>query len=94
MAISDHLNRTAKYKVLISTCDPSQGLIEATGPDGAPRQIALFAVPYGFTWPRVGEYWSIYEENGYWRLGEKFLTPEERAAFQALQPGDTWTGLS
>lgn len=90
MAIRDHFNRTAKYKAVIATCDPSNGLIEAIGPDGAARQIALFDVPFGFTWPRVGEYWSIYEENGYWRLGAKFLTTEERVAFMALQPGESY----
>jgi hypothetical protein len=94
MAIKDHLNRVNKLKVQIITSDPPSGTLEGIGPDGAPRQVALFAVPYGFTWPRVGEFWSIYEENGYWRLGEKFLTSEERVAFQALQPGDTWNGLS
>jgi hypothetical protein len=93
MPIRDHVNRVAKYKALIVTVDPPTGTLEAVGPDGQVRPIPLFAVPYGFTWPREGEYWSIYDENGYWRLGEKFLSPEERAAFQALAPGETWNGL-
>lgn len=69
------------------TVDPSQRLIEVITADGAARRLAIWEVSGGFTWPKEGEDWSIYEENGYWMLGSKFLDPDENAKLQALSPG-------
>jgi hypothetical protein len=85
MALSDHLTRVAKLRATIVTVDPSQRLIEAvTAEGGPPRRLAIFDIPNGFMWPVEGEDWSIYEENGYWRLGNKYLNDDEDALLLPL----------
>lgn len=88
MAIKDHVNRVAKMRISITAVDPAQRLIHAVGADGGAKQVSVFDVPAYFVWPRVGEQWTAYEENGYWYLGNKFLNPNENIAFQSMNPGD------
>lgn len=90
MPISDHFSRVSKRRVIITTVDPSQRLVYATDKSGLGVQIFVNDIPPSFTWPQENEEWSIYEENGYWRLGYKFLNPDESAVLQSLSPGDTY----
>lgn len=87
MGVADHLSRVSKLRCRILTVDPSKELIEGITQDRQIRRIALFDLPSNFAWPREGEEWSIYEENGYWRLGNRFLSPEEREALRSVEPG-------
>jgi hypothetical protein len=87
MAVSDHVGTVSKLRAKILTVDPSRRIIEAAANDAYARRIALFDVPQGFVWPQEGEEWSIYEENGYWRLGNRYLDPEENDALQDFAPG-------
>lgn len=88
MAIGDHFHRAPKLRAKITTVDPTQRLIEVVTIDGAARRLAIWDVPSGFTWPAEGEDWSIFEENGYWKLGNKFLSPDESATLESLAPGE------
>lgn len=90
MAIKDHITRIAKLRVKVHTVDPSQRLVEVVTVDGSARQLFITDIRPGFVWPVEGEEWSIYEENGYWILGNKFPNPVEAAELEALQPGETW----
>lgn len=88
MPLKDHFNRVPRLRGTITTVDPSQRLIEISTADGNIRRLAIFDVPSHFTWPKQGEEWGCYEENGYWYLGNKWLNPDESAAFEAMQPGE------
>lgn len=90
MAVKDHLTRVSKLRARITTVDPSQRIIEVATADGNARRLAVFDILPGFTWPKEGEEWSIYEENGQWVLGKKFLNQDEADQLEALAPGDTW----
>lgn len=85
--IDSRMNRVPKQRATIVTVDPSQRLIEVATSDGGIRRLAVFDIPSYFTWPVQGEEWSIYEENGYWRLGDKYLSREEDERLRNLQPG-------
>lgn len=86
--------RVAKLRAQITTVDPASRVIEVATVDGAARRLFVADIdPAGFVWPQVGEEWSIYDENGYWRLGAKFLSQDESALFESLQPGDHYPGL-
>lgn len=87
MALNDHLNRVSKMRAHIVTVDPSQKLIEALTADGSVKRLVVADVPNSFMWPREGEDWSIYEENGYWYLGNKYLDQEEDRLLRAMLPG-------
>lgn len=87
--VNDRMNRVPKFRGIITTVDPSQRLIEVSTPDGGMHRLAVFDVPAAFTWPKQGESWSVYEQNGNWYLGDKFLDPEEDVAFRAMQPGES-----
>lgn len=91
MPIRDHQTRVAKLRVRVTLVDPSQRIIEVADKTGSPRRLTVFEVPVGWTWPVVGEEWSIYEENGTWVLGNKFLSPEEAKAFESQEPGDSFS---
>ena len=91
MAVRDHINRVNKLRAQVITVDPSQRLIEVTTADGGLRRLSVYDVPSQFTWPLEGEEWSIYEENGYWYLGNKWLDPDESELFEAMNPGDSLT---
>lgn len=84
------INRIPRYRAVITTVDPSQRLIEASTPDGGIHRLAIFDVSSQFTWPVEGENWTIYQENGYWYLGDKWLNPDESAIFEAMSPGESW----
>lgn len=90
MAVRDHINRVNKLRAQIVTVDPSQRLIQVVTADGGLRQLSVYDIPSQFTWPLEGEEWSIYEENGYWYLGNKWLNPDEDEEFKNLSPGDTY----
>lgn len=88
MAVKDHLHRTPKLRGKISTVDPSQGIIEVITTDGAARRLASFDSAPFFRWPKAGEEWTIYEENGHWLLGDRFPLTDDAITDKELQPGD------
>lgn len=88
MAIKDHVSRVSKLRARIVTVDPTQRLIEVVTPDAAVRRLAVFETPPSFTWPKEGEEWSIYQENGYWYLGNRFANIDDPVKIEDLQPGD------
>lgn len=94
MGIGDHVARISKLRARVTTVDPSNDLIEVVTNDRQARRLALFDLPDGFRWPVEGQEWSIYEENGYWRLGNRFYSPEEREALRELDPGEALPGTS
>lgn len=94
MSIGNHLSRVAKRRIRITTVDPSQRLIQGVDKTGQGQQVYVNDIPPFFTWPQVNEEWSIYEENGYWRLGYKFFNQEESAALEALAPGESYPPVS
>lgn len=93
MAVRDHLHHVRKMRAIVTTVDPEKREIHVRGADGGDRQLAVFDVPVYWVWPRVGETWSIYEENGYWILGHRFLDQDEDAALRSLNEGDPWTDI-
>jgi hypothetical protein len=88
MAISDHLYRTNKLRAHIVTVDIERGIVEAIGRDSYTRKITSFETPTIFRWPKVGEEWSIYEQNGDWKLGGRFLDVEERVGINDMKEGE------
>ncbi len=88
MAVRHFVNQTNKLRATILTVSISRGLVEARSRDGAIRQIAGFETATVFRWPKEGEEWAIYEENGYWKLGGRFLNDEERRAVADMGEGD------
>lgn len=94
MAMSDHITRVSKLSGKVVTVDPSNKKIEIVTADGATRQLAIFDVRSNFTWPVEGENWTIVEESGYWKLGEKYLNPDETTEFTDLLPGETYSQIS
>lgn len=90
MAMSDHVTRVAKLRGRITSIDPAQRIIEVATVDGNARRLFVSDIPNGFVWPVVNETWSIYEENGLWVLGNKFLNPDEAAVLESLQPGEKY----
>jgi hypothetical protein len=88
MPISDHIPRTAKLKGRVVTVDPPTRRIEVVAGDGTIRQVAIFEVPSGFNWPVVGEVWTIYQENGYWFLGNRWQQDDDPVKIEDLQPGE------
>jgi hypothetical protein len=87
VGVGDHISPVRKLRGRVSTVDPSQDLVEVICQDRQARRLALFDLPENFRWPIEGEEWSIYEENGYWRLGNRFYSAEEREALRGLEPG-------
>lgn len=85
--VKTHMTRVAKLRVKILMVDPAQRIIDVAIVDGNARRLAMFDIDPSFVWPREGEEWSIYEENGDWVLGKKFLNADENGAFQASIPG-------
>jgi hypothetical protein len=90
MALSNHQYRVSKLRARIVTVDPANSRIDAITGDGTLYQLAMYDVPSGFVWPKEDESWSIYEENGYWRLGHRFLNDDERQSIQDLAPGERY----
>lgn len=88
MGVADH-TKLRKMRAIVTTVDPSQRLIEVVTTDGGIRRLAVFDVPSQFTWPKQDEEWSIYEEGGYWFLGNKYLNSDENDFFEAMEPGDS-----
>jgi hypothetical protein len=97
MAVSDHISRVNKLRGIVTTVDPGNMVLEITCQDRQPRRIFLADIPSGFVWPAEGEQWSIYEENGYWRLGNRFPQPndamriENMGVGEGLTPAALWT---
>lgn len=87
MSVADHIARTSKLRTVVTTVDPSQRIIEVATKDGTVRRLAIFEIPNGFRWPREGEEWTIYQENGYWYLGSPILSSEDDEQLRSLQPG-------
>lgn len=79
---------TIKMRVLITTVDPSQRLIHAMTPDG-PMTVSVIEVGAGFTWPREGEYWSVYKENQTWILGGRLQQNTDQRKIEELLPGQS-----
>jgi hypothetical protein len=88
VALKDFVNQTKKLRATIHTVDIQQGVIQVITMDGSSRQIANFETPAVFRWPKQDEQWAIYEENGYWKLGGRFLNDEEIAPIRDLQEGE------
>src|SRR6476661_2490246 len=89
MAIRDHLTRVSKLRGHVTTVDPARGIIELVTAAG-PVLLTGFDTDTVVRWPKQDEDWSIYEENGYWVLGKRFLNNEEQKVIQALQPGEVY----
>jgi hypothetical protein len=87
MGVRDHITAVRKLRGRVSTVDPSKDLIEVICQDRQARRLAVYDLPSDFVWPVEGQEWSIYEENGYWKLGDRFYSPEERDALRTLEPG-------
>lgn len=90
MAIKDHVTRVAKRRARVTLVDPSQRIIEVADATGRAHRLWVGDVSNSWTWPKVNEEWSIYEENGLWVLGSKFLSPEEAKVFESQNPGDQY----
>jgi hypothetical protein len=91
MAIRDHVQRVRKLRGRVTTVDPSQRIVEVVTADGNAHRVYITDISAGgFVWPIEGEDWSIYEENGMWVLGNKFLNQDEAVELESLQPGDTY----
>jgi hypothetical protein len=55
-------------------------------------QIAVWEVPISFRWPKEGENWTVYRENGFWMLGSPEPKEDEVLPIESLAPGDTRIG--
>jgi hypothetical protein len=91
MAVRDHISVVNKLRGIVTTVDPGNMVLEVTCQDRQPRRIFLADVPSGFTWPKEGEQWSIYEENGYWRLGNRFPQGIDDFHISQMEPGEGMT---
>lgn len=88
MALSDHVYRTSKANVIITTVDPVNKDVRGVGADGYERRIAIYDLRGSFRWPVEGETWTIYQENGIWFLGAAWEGPDTSVPITSLSPGD------
>ena len=92
MAVSDHMKQGLHQKsvVRVITVNIKMRYIEAAMKDGAMIHILVKGVPTVFRWPKTGEVWTVWRENGYWILAERV---EEKADTEGwigdLEEGDT-----
>lgn len=90
MGIADHYLNSATEKLYarISTVDPSTLTVRGVA-KGAELPIMIQgSLPNVFVWPKEGETWSIYRENGNWTLGGKLPTVDDNVRIQDLAPGE------
>lgn len=86
MALSDHLSSVKKLRARIVSVDTTQNMIDVITV-GGPQRITVWEVPADFRWPIEGEDWSIYEENGYWYLGNRANEPTDKFSINQMDPG-------
>lgn len=92
MSISNHLARTPKLNIVITTVDPSKRDVRGVAADGYERMIAIYDLRGNFRWPVEGETWTIYQENGMWFLGAAWEAPDTPMPITSLGPGDGLLG--
>lgn len=79
-----------KTPVRIITVNIKERYIEAALKDGAMVHVLVSTVPPIFQWPKTGEVWIIWRENGYWKLGERVESPlDDMGWVESLEEGDT-----
>lgn len=86
MAIKDFSSPapSSRQRVMISTVDTTNRTVQAILTDKTPISIVVWEVGEIFRWPREGELWTIYQEQGYWKLDRAVA-----GAIEDMQPGDT-----
>lgn len=86
MAVKDFSSPapSSRQRVMITTVDPSNRTVQATLKDKTPINIVIWEVGEIFRWPREGELWTIYQEQGYWKLDTAVA-----GSIEDMQPGDT-----
>lgn len=72
----------------ISTVDPANRKIEAILKDATTVQVAVFDTPGLFIWPKVGEYWTIHQREGFWMLDHRVESYDDEQKIADLQPGE------
>jgi hypothetical protein len=86
LMLSGHLpNRT--QRVRITSVDPATRQMEGTLRDGAVIRITVWEVPASFTWPVVGEQWSVTRPAGMWILGHRIESVDDEHSIEDLAPG-------
>ena len=79
-----------KTPVRIITVNVKERYIEAALKDGAMIHVLVSTVPAIFQWPMTGEVWTVWRENGYWKLGERVESPlDDMGWVESLEEGDT-----
>lgn len=72
----------------ISKVDPANRVIEAILKDATTVQIAVFDSPGLFIWPKVDEYWTIHQREGFWMLDHRAESYDDEQKIADLNPGE------
>lgn len=89
MAVGQRTPLTSIYGCVITTVDPSQGLVEFVLKTGdRPRKASIYNTPAAFRWPIVGEHWFVRQENDNWYLQGVYPSTKATTDWHALNPGD------
>lgn len=77
-----------KQRVEITTVDPSNRTVEVKLRDNVTVPVAVWETGAAFRWPQVGEFWSIYYENGYPVLGGRLQETTQTFKVEDLTGSD------
>lgn len=77
---------TRRYAARVTTCDPTQGLIQVIMKPAEKRNISVYTLPAAFRWPEVGETIMVIQLNGTWYI--EGYAPSTTAFQTAVNPGD------
>lgn len=79
------------------TVDPKERRVEAALKEAAMVQVAVWEVSSSFQWPRVGEFWTLYRESGFWHLGKRLegsKEPDKEFRVEDMEPGHLKLGAT
>lgn len=92
MSVADHMKQGLHQKsvVRVITVNIKMRYVEAATKDGAMIHILVKGVPTVFRWPKAGEVWTVWRENGYWILAERVEEQaDDKGWIGNLAEGDT-----
>lgn len=79
----------SKQYVQIETVGRKTRRLEGRLKDGGAVAIGIYEISKAFRWPKVGEYWSVHNENGTWMLGDRLeLDPDAEFPIEDLGEGE------
>lgn len=83
------LRQPSKQYVQIETVGRKTRKLEGRLKDRGVVAIGIYEISQAFRWPKVGEFWSVVNENGTWMLGHRLeLDPDAKFPVEDLEEGE------